>query len=423
MGKHKHLIIGCGSAALSALRQIRKVTSEDEIKIVTMEDHPPYSPMSLPYLISGRIKESDIQMIGDDYLDQMKATLIKGERVDSIDTQSKEVNYDNGESDIYDTLLIATGSEPVKPAIRGLDECGFLGFHTIEDCKKLLKELEGKTSVGVLGAGLVGMEVAIGLAERDYQVTIMEKEPRLLPLYFDEEAASLIRDIFLNQGIRIMTGKEVSEVNRKKGKVEISFSNGDPVNVDVLVTCVGVKPRTNFIKDAGIAVNNGILVDRRMMTNVKGIYAAGDVAEAPNFFTGSNGLNPILPSAVKQGKIAGSNMAGQEVEYEGWLPMNTFNFFGHLAISVGKFMPSRGDEVLFEKEHNKPHYKKLICRDDRLLGATFLDTDIDAGVFRYLIEKMVDIGAYKELLINLPRETSLWLMLEAERKETISLEA
>ncbi len=423
MGKHKHLIIGCGSAALSALNQIRKVTSEDEIKLVTMEDYPPYSPMSLPYLISGRIKESDIQMIGDDYLDKMKALLIKGKRVDSIDTKRKEINYDNGESDIYDTLLIATGSEPIRPAIRGLDESGFLGFHTIEDCKKLLKELEGKTSVGVLGAGLVGMEVAIALAERGYQVTIMEKEPRLLPLYFDEEAASLIRDIFLSQGIRILTGKEISEVNRKKGKVEISFSNGDPVNVDVLVTCVSVKPRTTFIKDAGIAINNGILVDRRMMTNVKGIYAAGDVAEAPNFFSGRNGLNPILPSAVKQGKIAGSNMAGQEVEYEGWLPMNTFNFFGHLAISIGKFMPSQGDEVLFEKEYNKPHYKKLICRDDRLLGATFLDTDIDAGVFRYLIEKRVEIGMYKELLIKLPKETSLWLMLETERKETISLEA
>jgi NAD(P)H-nitrite reductase large subunit len=102
--------------------------------------------------------------------------------------------------------------------------------------------------------------------------------------------------------------------------------------------------------------------------------------------------------------------------------MNTFNFFGHRAVSVGKSVPAEGDEVVLKEGDGAQAYKKIICRDDRLLGATFLGTDVDAGVFQYLIRKRVEIGSYKERLIEAPREASLWLMREAEKKETISIE-
>ena len=115
MKKRKHLIIGCGTAALSALKQIRKVNSEDEVNLVTMESHPPYSPMSLPYVISERVSRSDIQMVPDDFFSQMNATLLKNRRVVRVDSKDQRVTYDNGESDTYDRLLIATGSDPIVP--------------------------------------------------------------------------------------------------------------------------------------------------------------------------------------------------------------------------------------------------------------------------------------------------------------------
>jgi phenylglyoxylate dehydrogenase epsilon subunit len=171
-----------------------------------------------------------------------------------------------------------------------------------------------------------------------------------------------------------------------------------------------------------IEANRGILVDNRMSTNLDGIYAAGDVAEAPNFFTGKNGLSPILPSAVEQGKIAGSNMAGEKALYDGWLSMNLYNFFGHLAISIGEFMANSTDEVLTERDDDKREYRKIICRDNRLVGANFFNIDLDGGVLQYLIKNRIHIGPSKRQLLEQPKEVSLWLMHEAEKKGTLSLE-
>lgn len=415
MPKRKHLIIGCGSAGLSALEQIRRLSSEDEIRIVTMEDSPPYSPTLLPYLLSGKIDEARLPMRDKGYFDEMKATLAKGMRVTHVFPDAKQVVYQDGEKENYDTLLIASGSEAIKPLIKGLDEETFLGFHTIADCKKLLKQLADKNDVVVLGAGLVGMEVAIGLVERGCRVTIVEKEPRLLPLYFDQEAESLIRSIFLAQGVQPLTDREVSEVNRKNGKVEINFSRGEPIQTDVLVTCIGVKARTSFITESGITVNRGILVDQRMETNMEDIYAAGDVAETVDFFTAKPGVNPTIPSAVEQGEVAGSNMAGVEAEYEGWISTNIFHFFGNTAFSAGMSMPDSDNyQVLTEKNEQKVQFKRLVYDGDWLVGAMFINTDLDPGVILYLIRNRIYIGPYKQQLFEQPREISRWLMQEAE---------
>ena len=159
-----------------------------------------------------------------------------------------------------------------------------------------------------------------------------------------------------------------------------------------------------------------------MRTNLPNVFAAGDVAESADFFTGRRGLNPILPGAVCQGRVAGRNMVDQITEYEGSLPMNTFNFFGHLAVSVGKSEPSEGDDVFVKKDGKRGTYRKLLFREDRLLGAAFLDTDVDAGVFQYLIRRKVNLGQHKKRLVEAPREASLWLMQEMEKRETVSLE-
>jgi hypothetical protein len=112
-------------------------------------------------------------------------------------------------------------------------------------------------------------------------------------------------------------------------------------------------------------------------------------------------------------------MADQESVYEGWFSMNTFNFFGHLATSVGKTVPDAGDDVLVKKNGD---YRKIVCREGRLLGAAFLDTDVDAGVIQYLIRRGVDLGKYKDALLETPREVAFWLMQEAEKADTITKE-
>jgi len=417
MPKMKHLIIGCGSAGLSALEQIRRLNCEDEVKVVTMEDFPPYSPTLLPYLLSGKIDEATLPMRGEGYFEQMRATFTKGREVIHVVPEIKQVIYQDGQGEGYDTLLITSGSEAVKPPIKGLEESGFLGFHTLADCRVLLKELKDKEDITVLGAGLVGMEVAIGLVERGCRVTVVEKEPRLLPLYFDKEAERVVRGILLNRGVRLMTGSEIREVSRRNGRIEIQLSTGETIITDLLLTCVGVRARISFVTDAGIEVNQGILVDRRTRTNIEDIYAAGDVAETADFFNSRQAMNPIIPSAVEQGEVAGSNMAGVEAEYEGWISSNIFHFLGNTAFSAGICMPT-GDnyQVLTERCEQNSWFKRLVYDGDRLVGAMTINIDLDPGVILYLIRKRIDIGPHKQRLFESPGEVSRWLMQEAERR-------
>ena len=421
MVRRKHIIIGSGSAGLSALKQIRRVGCEDEVKLVTMEDYLPYSPTSLPYLLSDRITEADLPLVGDDFFDEMDATLVKGTRVKSIDTSCKKIIYTNSQSEPYDTLLITTGSEPVVEPL--LKQAAIFGFHTIEDYFRL-KQLKDKTKIAVLGAGLVGMELAVALAEIGHEVCVVAPRERILRRYFNVEAGEYIIALFVEHCISInLNWGEVAEVKKGQTTTEVTFTSGKTLETGVLIACTGVQPRISCLSGSKIKVNRGILADNTMGTNIPDVFAAGDVAEAPALLTGRNGLALILPSAVEQGKIAGSNMAGEAAVYDGWLPMNIFNFFGHLALSVGKSEPDEGEQVLVKREPEQRRYRKLIFHNDRLVGATFLDTNVDGGVLQYLIRKRLNIGDYKEALLEEPKDVAIWFMLEAERKGSLPLEA
>jgi phenylglyoxylate dehydrogenase epsilon subunit len=419
--KKKHVIIGSGTAALSALKQLRKTGCDDDVTLLTMEKYPPYSPMSLPYIVSGRVNESDIRMVPDGFFDRMNATLIREQKVVGISPRERQVLYKNGTSDYYDRLLIATGSDPIVPSL--LQEAGGRGFHVMDDCLALIQQLKKKRNFTILGAGLVAMELAAALKEKGKEVTVIAPRERILRAYFDIEASSRIIELFAEAGVAVhVNWGEATAAERDGNGIKISFSRDKTIETEILLVCLGVQPRVSFLAGSGIDVGRGVVVDRQMRANIPHIFAAGDVAEAADFFTGQNGFNPILPNAVSQGKVAGSAMADQPAEYEGWLPMNTFNFFGHLATSIGKTVPSEGDEVLIENDTSNGYYRKIIYSEGRLLGAAFLDTDVDAGVIQYLIRKRTEIGNYKEMLVRLPREVSLWLMNEAEKRATLSME-
>ncbi len=421
MARRKHLMIGCGPAAISALKQMRKLGSEDEVKLITMEDCPPYSPMSLTYLISGKVKEPDILLTPNGFFEEMNATLLKGARVQAVDVREKRVFFGNGKSEHYDSLLIATGSEPaLQPALR---QAEVPGFHILEDYARF-KEMREGTRVTILGAGFVGLELAAALAETGHEVSVIAPRERVLRRYFDAEADKYVIDLLAAHGISVqLSWGEATHVGRDGETFRARFASGREIRTQMLIAATGVVPRVSFLDGSGIGINQGIVVDRSMRTNVTDVFAAGDVAEAPDFLSGENGLSLIQPTAIEQGKVAGSNMAGSKAVFGGSLSMNVFNFFGHLAVSVGTSTPTEGDELLVENDPANGRYKKLICRRGRLVGANFFNVDVDAGVINYLIRKRIDLGPHGELLLCRPKTVSLWLMLEAEKKGTVPLEA
>ena len=397
----KHLIIGSGKAALSAFEEIRRVTLEDEVKLVSMEDCLPYSPAALIYLLSGRITEAELWMKDEDYLRNMRGTLVMGKKVAAVLPEKRKVIYQDGSSENYDTLLIASGAKATRPPIEGVTEMGTHDFKTLADCRRLLKELKDKPNVAILGAGMTGMKIAAALLEKNHQVSIVEVGEKILPQQFTEEAAFYIRDIFVEHKARFFTGRKVIAVTRKKGKTRIDLSDGSSVETDILINATGIRSRISFLEGTGVMVNDGILTDRRMKTSVDYIYAAGDVVEGQDFFTSKRRINAIIPSAVRQGKIAGANMAGAVAEYEGGIPMAAFNFFGNQAFSIGvPTLPDKPIRVYQQKDDQKRKFKRLAFDGDRLVGAMFLNEKIDPGIALYFIKERINLASHKAALFE-----------------------
>lgn len=401
MVRKKHLIIGAGAAALSALEEIRRVTSVDEVKLVTWEDCLPYSPAGLPYLLSGRIAEAQLWRRDENYFRGLKSILVRGKEVTLIIPEQQQVIYRDGAKESYDTLLIATGAAPTRPPIQGLEEIGVHDFRTLNDCRSLLRQLTGQSKVAILGAGIAGMNLAAALLAKGCRVNIIEKAPKILPLCFPAEAADYIRDIFIAHNARIFTGCAVTAVGRKDGEIKIAFAHGDSLVVDILINATGAGSRVSFLEGTGIGSPEGILVDERMMTGIDGIYAAGDVAAARDFFMGKQRVSAIIPSAVSQGRVAGANMAGGEAVYEGGIPLTAFHFFGNRAFAIGlSAPPDQAGQIWKQKDDQAKRFKELVFAGDRLVGGMFVNEPVDPGVILALIKGRVDMTPHMEALFE-----------------------
>jgi phenylglyoxylate dehydrogenase epsilon subunit len=374
--------------------------------------------MSLPYLIEGKKKK--IRLTRPDFFNEMDATLISEKRVVAIHAEANLVSLSDGSKEAYDRLLVATGSEPIRQPV--LEAADVPVFHVMDDCKAI-QALKKGSRVAILGAGFVGMELAAALTGAGHRVEVVAPRERILRPYFDPDLDAYIIDIFKENGIPVyLNWGEATEVSRRNGGFETKFASGMKIIPDLMIAATGVRPRTAFLEGSGIEINRGIRVDQTMRTSIPDIYAAGDVAETPNRLTGQYGLSLILPSAVEQGKVAGKNMIGGDSIYEGWLSMNAFNFFGHMAVSLGEFMGEANDKILVQKNHEERAYRKLVFRDGRLIGANFFNVRVDSGVIRHLILKQADLTGNEDLLLQKPFETGLWLMQEFERSESRSLE-
>ena len=397
----KHFIIGAGPAALSALEEIRRVTPEDEVKLVTKEEHPPYSPAALPYLLSGRITEAALWMRSENYFENLRSSLVMGMEVRQVVPEHQKVVYADGTSENYDTLLIASGAEPTIPPIKGMEEVDVQSFRTLADCRRLMQVLTGKKDVAVLGAGMMGIKIAVALQGKGYRVNIIEKEPGVLPLHFDDEAQKYIRDIFTEQKIHLFIGTSITSVQRKGERIRITLPKGGGIDADILINATGVKSRVSFLEGTEIKLNKGIGVDRRMWAGTDNIYAAGDVAEAHDFFTGEPKMNGIIPGAVNQGRVAGANMAGGDEKYEGGIPVTAFSFAGNNAFSIGIMAPKdNAGLILKQKDDERRRFKKLVFSEDRLIGGMFLNEKIDPGLILHLIKRRVDMTPHKEALFE-----------------------
>ncbi|WBF67940.1 FAD-dependent oxidoreductase [Desulfovibrio subterraneus] len=381
-----YVIVGNGVASVGAIEGIRKLDKEGKIVVVSEENTPTYGRPLISYFLAGKIGLDRMSLRPDGYYEKNNVELKLGSRVVGLDTGSKTLELSNGESVSYEKLLLATGGVPFMPPIKGLEGPGIYNFTTLAHAEILLDIAQNIRNVVVIGGGLIGLKAAEGLFDNGLKVTIVELGPRVLSAAFDDVAGKMVSRRLETEGLGIRCGSTVEEVLRgpSGGINGVRLASGEVIACEAVVVAIGVVPSLTPAKEAGLNIRRGIKVDEFLHTSAEDVYAAGDVAEAYDMITDDVRVTPIWPNAYSQGYYAGMNMTGKKHEkHPGGLAMNAISFYGLPTASLGMVNPAPEEdcEICTYADEDKQTYRKLVFRNDKLVGYVLVG-DIDfAGLY------------------------------------------
>lgn len=398
----RHVIVGNSVSAVGAIEAIRSLDTESGITVVSREPYAAYSRPLISYYLGGKVTEAKMVYRSKSFYAKHGVETLLGVEATALDTVAKTVTLAGakgaGKKPLsYDDLLVATGGVPFVPPIEGRLRKNVFTFTTLDDAKALLAASRRAGHVVVIGGGSIGLKATEGLAQRGIEVTVVELADRILSPALDAVASKLLTDHLRSQGVAVLVNDTVTSITGE-GDVAtgVVLKSGGRLACDAVVVAIGVVPNVAWLAGSGVKVERGVIVDRHMRTSRKGVWAAGDVTEAPELLGGGYRVIPIWPDAYRQGFVAGANMAGKKTLYEGGLPMNSLDVLGIQLVSVGS-ANAEGDRYAVERKVDKDRgaYRRLVFEDGFLVGA-LLVRDIDrAGLFTGLIRDKVPVGAFK----------------------------
>ena len=402
----RHLIIGGGTSGINAIRTIREEESEQsEITLVSAER--PYSRMVLPYYLDRSIAESHVFTATAAVLAQWRVKTHLGRRATNLDIKSNTCTLDDGTKIEYDDCLVATGSSAVRAPVPGADGRGVHSFWTLDEARGVVAQIKPGSRVVMVGAGFIAFTILNSILALGAELTIVEIAPRILPRMVDDAAAKLVQTWLEKHGVTIRTNSAVTGVEDAKGKKRLRFKAGGDVVGDVVIMATGIRTNLDWLKDAGIAIKRAIVVDDHLRSNVPNVYAAGDVAEGKDVVTGEAAVHAIEPTAQEHGRVVGANMAGKGVRYKGSLLANIVEVCHLDVASFGAWEDGKAHTMTGVRA-DRPAYRKLLFRGDRLTGAIILgpSSDIwttnDVGMLKGLVQAGVSLGPWKAHLEKNP---------------------
>lgn len=391
----RFVVVGNGIAGISAAYAIRGLNKEAQIKIISEEPYPTYSPCMLPNYLSGEVSRERVFVREFPDYSRDNIQLITSEKAITLDLERKNVIL-QAENIVYDKLIIATGSKPIIPPIKGINRKGVFTFKSIEDADGICT-WEGCTAV-VIGSGPIGVEASLALRRRGYQVFLIELLDRILPQIFDKYPASLIKDALENSGIDVGTQEKVVEI-LGGGKVEGVLSDRREIKCDTVILATGMRPEKGFVEGIlELGKLGGIKVNHRMSTNIQDVYACGDCAEALSLIDGQPILSLLWHNARQQGEVAGSNAAGIPRTYTGSLNITAVDVFDLKAVSIGSIGTSLDSGLDIIEVRRNGGYRRLVLSNGVLVGIQSINWDEDLGLFLAAILRKEKVKTYKDLM-------------------------
>jgi NAD(P)H-nitrite reductase large subunit len=405
-----HVIVGSGPAGVTAAETIRSRDSSAEITLIGGEGEAPYSRMAIPYLLHGDIAEKGTHLRQTAGHYDHLGIKYRNTRIAGIDATQNTLWTTAVEPIKYDRLLLATGASPIIPRIEGYDLPGVHTCWTLADAREIAKIVTKGAPVVLVGAGFIGSIVLEALHKTGCHLTVVEIAPRMVARMMDETAGGMLGRWCTKQGVRVLTNTKVERILSGSGvggsKLSVGLSNGEFVPAALVVLAAGVRSNTGLLAGTGAKVNQGIVVNQFLQTNVRDIYAAGDCCEGIDLSTGKPDMLAIQPVAVEHGRLAGLNMAGEKTAHRGSLNMNVLDTMHLISSSFGLWQGAADGKTASVTDEKNFKYLKLNFLGDKLVGAQCVDTTNHIGSLRGLIQTGFRLGAWKDKLMAEPERFS-----------------
>lgn len=405
-----YVIIGNSAAGISAVHEIRRQDRKGRITVLSDEPTFGYSRVMLPQYIARKIRKKDMLIAPKSFYSSLGVRLHRGQTVEKVDPTTGRVHIRNGKPLAYDRLLVATGSSARRLHVSGEDLPGVHHLRQMADAEAIRKDLVLTGGpVLIVGGGLVGVKSLEALIARKREVHLVISSDRILSQMLDPEGSEFLLRSLKKKEVNVYLRTDVRGFDGKEGLKGAHLSDGTFLRCTVAIIGKGVDPNIGCVAGTGIRVNQGIVVDSHMATDVSGVYAAGDVVEPFDVIEKRHQGNAIWPLAVEGGRVAGSNMADGGAVFSGGVRMNSVEVLGARVISAGR---RHGDHEMVAFRKGGEVYRKLVFSEGRFLGFVLAGDIRGAGVLTAMLKNRVEVDP-SALEPGLERGFSFWPRLDA----------
>jgi nitrite reductase (NADH) large subunit len=400
------VVVGNGMAAARLVDELTKVAlGRYAIAVIGDEPRLAYNRVLLSSVLAGETASHDIELRPASWWGDRGVTLKYGCVATEIDVGRRELKIANEESIGFSRLVLATGSMPLRLNVPGADLAGVHTFRDSRDVDMLLTLAAQKKRVVVVGGGLLGLEAAYGLSKAGSSVTLLHLMDRLMERQLDAPAAELLKSLVERKGIRVVLNANTARLHGETRVEGIELSDGRRIDADAVVFAAGIRPNIALAKEAGIAVNRGVVVDDVMQTGAPDIFALGECAEHRGICYG------LVEPAYEQARVLARHLAGRTAAYSGSVVATNLKVSGVSVFSAGDFMGVDGSEAIVLNDVRHGTYKKLVISDGRLIGAVLVGDVGDALWYLELIRSGEPIARIRNRmmfgrLLALPSEAA-----------------
>ncbi len=393
--RERLVVIGNGMAGCRAVEEILAREPERfEITIFGAEPRVNYNRIMLSPVLAGEKTFDEIVINTPEWYAENGITLVSGDKVERIDRDMQTVIAASGRTEPYDKLLIATGSDPFIIPVPGKDLDGVVTFRDLDDVDRMLAAADKGGSAVVIGGGLLGLEAAHGLSLRGMKVSVIHLMPTLMERQLDEAAGFLLRSELEKRGQTILTGANTKEIIGKDGHVAgVRLEDGTEIPADIVVMAVGIRPATGLAKESGLEVERGILVDDHMVTSDPNVLSVGECVQHRGLCYG------LVAPLWDMCRALADHVTDRATGYEGSVTSTKLKVSGIDLFSAGDFSGGEGCEDIVMRDAARGIYKRVIVRDNRIVGAVLYGDTADGSWYFDLLKKGEDVSEIREALI------------------------